>query len=175
MLANTRRRVSRNPTMKRGRPKGRSCDARSFGPLGDLIRNHRINKGLGLMDVAKACACSVQFVSNIEHGRASVPWGKIPKLASALKIPVAELQAANMAVRSEFQSFMTAGKSKKVDSAFGIPGRVSSPIGSQISNQRPIQRPIKTSRKIPGKISRKTFSTNIQKRLARAAKQILTH
>ena len=41
--------------MKRGRPKGRSRDNRSFGPLGDLIRSHRLAKGLGLLDVAKAC------------------------------------------------------------------------------------------------------------------------
>lgn len=93
--------------MKRGRPKGRSNDNRSFGPLGDLIRTHRLNKGLGLLDVAKACQCSVQFVSNIEHGRAPLPWEKVTVLASVLKIPVEELQAANLAIRSDFKSFVT--------------------------------------------------------------------
>ena len=34
--------------MKRGRPKGRSSDNRSFGPLGDLIRKNRLDKGYGL-------------------------------------------------------------------------------------------------------------------------------
>lgn len=100
--------------MKRGRPKGRSSDNRSFGPLGDLIRTHRLNKGLGLLDVAKACQCSVQFVSNIEHGRAPLPWEKVGVLASVLKIPVEELQAANLAIRSDFKSFVTTTKGKKI-------------------------------------------------------------
>lgn len=100
--------------MKRGRPKGRSSDNRSFGPLGDLIRTHRLNKGLGLLDVAKACQCSVQFVSNIEHGRAPLPWEKVGVLANVLKIPVEELQAANLAIRSDFKSFVTTTKGKKV-------------------------------------------------------------
>src|SRR5690606_26643635 len=54
------------------------------------------------------CDCSVQFVSNIEHGRAPLPWEKVDQLASILKIPVAELQAANLAIRSDFKSFVGA-------------------------------------------------------------------
>lgn len=99
--------------MKRGRPKGRSRDNRSFGPLGDLIRKHRLEKGMGLLDVAKACQCSVQFVSNIEHGRAPLPWEKVSLLASALKIPVEDLQVANLAIRSDFKSFVNTTKGRK--------------------------------------------------------------
>src|SRR4051812_32899304 len=94
-------------TIKRGRPKGRSSDNRSFGPLGDLIRKHRLNKELGLLDVAKACHCSVQFVSNIEHGRAPLPWDKVNQFANVLDISVESLQIANLAMRSDFKSFMT--------------------------------------------------------------------
>lgn len=97
--------------MKRGRPKGRSRDNRSFGPLGDLIRKHRLEKRLGLLDVAKACQCSVQFISNIEHGRAPLPWEKVGQLASFLKIPLEDLQAANLAIRSDFKSFVKTTKS----------------------------------------------------------------
>jgi|GEM_PF-456262 len=93
---------------KRGRPKGRSSDSRSYGPLGDLIRSHRLEKGLGLADVAQACACSVQFISNIEHGRAPLPWEKAQALASCLGISIETLQAANLSVRSDFKSFMGA-------------------------------------------------------------------
>jgi transcriptional regulator with XRE-family HTH domain len=103
--------------MKRGRPKGRSRDNRSFGPLGDLIRKHRLEKRLGLLDVAKACECSVQFISNIEHGRAPLPWDKVGQLAAFLKIPVEELQSANFAIRSDFKSFVKIsklGRGKKV-------------------------------------------------------------
>jgi transcriptional regulator with XRE-family HTH domain len=98
--------------MKRGRPKGRSSDNRSFGPLGDLIRKHRLEKRLGLADVAKACQCSVQFISNIEHGRAPLPWDKVGQLALFLKIPGEELQAANLAIRSDFKSFVSVSNSR---------------------------------------------------------------
>ena len=93
---------------KRGRPKGRSADSRSFGPLGDLIRQNRLARGLGLLDVAQACGCSVQFISNIEHGRAPLPWEKAPLLAQALGISLESLQAANLSVRSDFKSFVGA-------------------------------------------------------------------
>ncbi len=93
--------------MKRGRPKGRSRDNRSFGPLGDLIRKARLQKEFGLADVAKACDCSVQFISNIEHGRAPLPWDKVPNLATFLRIPAEELQAANLSIRSDFKSFVS--------------------------------------------------------------------
>lgn len=110
---------------KRGRPKGRSTDKRSFGPLGDLIRSHRIARNLGLLDVAKACKCSVQFISNIEHGRAPLPWDKTEQLARFLGIAVEELQAANLAVRSDFRSFVksstAAGKKSAKAGTLGIP------------------------------------------------------
>jgi transcriptional regulator with XRE-family HTH domain len=97
---------------KRGRPKGRSRDNRSFGPLGDLIRHNRLEKRLGLLDVAKACQCSVQFVSNIEHGRAPLPWEKVGLLSAFLKIPLEELQAANLSIRADFKSFVTTSSLK---------------------------------------------------------------
>ena len=100
--------------MKRGRPKGKSSDKRSFGPLGDLIRKKRLDRNLGLLDVAKAVKCSVQFVSNIEPGRAPLPWEKAEKLATYLEIPMDELQAANLSIRADFKSFMATSKGKKV-------------------------------------------------------------
>ena len=103
--------------MKRGRPKGKSSDKRSFGPLGDLIRKKRLEKNLGLLDVAKAVKCSVQFISNIEHGRAPLPWDKAEKLAAYLEIPMDELQAANLSIRADFKSFMATSKGKKVAKA----------------------------------------------------------
>src|ERR1700691_2799165 len=109
--------------MKRGRPKGRSRDNRSFGPLGDLIRSHRLQKGLGLLDVAKACQCSVQFVSNIEHGRAPLPWDKVEMLATALKISLEDLQVANLAICSDFKSFVSTSRGKKLTKG-GLPGKM---------------------------------------------------
>ena len=110
--------------MKRGRPKGKSTDKRSFGPLGDLIRKKRLDKNLGLLDVAKAVKCSVQFISNIEHGRAPLPWEKAEKLATYLDIPMDELQAANLSIRADFKSFMATSKGKKVAKASTALGAV---------------------------------------------------
>src|SRR3954468_2638260 len=106
---------------QRGRPKGRSNDTRSFGPLGDLVRKHRLNRGLGLSDVAKACNCSVQFISNIEHGRAPLPWEKTALLAKALKIAVEELRVANLTIRSDFKGFITTSQTsgKKASKTLG--------------------------------------------------------
>ena len=120
---------------KRGRPKGRSRDNRSFGPLGDLIRTHRLAKGLGLADVARACNCSVQFVSNIEHGRAPLPWEKVDLLSDILKVAVSDLQAANMAIRSDFKSFVGSTRSKKnsnAHSATSLAAAVKDPVLQEI-------------------------------------------
>jgi transcriptional regulator with XRE-family HTH domain len=107
--------------MKRGRPKGRSRDNRSFGPLGDLIRKQRLEKRLGLLDVAKACKCSVQFISNIEHGRAPLPWDKVEQLASYLKLRTEEIQAANLAIRSDFRTFVGDSKPGKKSKGISAP------------------------------------------------------
>ncbi|MBC7397566.1 MAG: helix-turn-helix transcriptional regulator [Bdellovibrionales bacterium] len=110
--------------MKRGRPKGKSTDKRSFGPLGDLIRKKRLDKNLGLLDVAKAVKCSVQFISNIEHGRAPLPWEKAEKLSSYLEIQMEELQAANLSIRADFKSFMATSKGKRVSKSSTALGSV---------------------------------------------------
>ena len=97
---------------KRGRPRGTSTsDHQSYGALGDLIRKHRLRSGLGLAQIAESCACSVQFISNIEHGRAPLPWSKVPALARILGISESILQSANFSVRSDFKSIANlAGK-----------------------------------------------------------------
>jgi transcriptional regulator with XRE-family HTH domain len=100
-------------TPRRGRPKGLSKDSRSFGPLGDLIRNHRLERQLGLAEVARACDCSVQFISNIEHGRAPLPWNKVGPLAKFLGISREQLQTANLSIRSDFQSFVRLAEGPK--------------------------------------------------------------
>ncbi len=86
---------------KLGRPKGKSNDVRSFGQLGDLIRKQRLNRGLGLLDVANSVSCSVQFISNIEHGRAPLPWTKVELLSKFLGIDIEDLTNANLAIRND--------------------------------------------------------------------------
>lgn len=104
----------------RGRPKGTASKSKkTFGPLGDLIRKSRIEQRLGLAELAEACRCSVQFISNIQHGRAPLPWSKAPALAKVLNIPLSELQTANLAIRSEFIEFIgNSGRKVKNSDAF---------------------------------------------------------
>src|SRR4051812_39411210 len=152
--------------MKRGRPKGRSRDNRSFGPLGDLIRKHRLDKKLGLADLAKACDCSVQFISNIEHGRAPLPWKKAQQLSNILKIPTSELQSAYLAVRSDFKIFIeSSGKKVKKPAALknisGIASAVTL-VSSDSSLQEVIQR-------------YKDASVGSRKNFVKAALDILSH
>jgi hypothetical protein len=59
----------------------------------------------------------VQFISNIEHGRAPLPWEKLPAVSDFLKIAIEELQAANLAVRSDFQSFAKNAKHRAAAAA----------------------------------------------------------
>ncbi|HLD99580.1 MAG TPA: helix-turn-helix domain-containing protein [Bdellovibrionota bacterium] len=153
--------------MKRGRPKGRSRDRRSFGPLGDLIRKNRLDNGYGLLDVAKACECSVQFVSNMEHGRAPLPWEKVSQLAAVLKIPVEELQAANLAIRSDFNSFVRTSKGKQ-------PKATPSNKGSGTASAVAFVACAAKDEQLRQVIQRYQIATpEIRKRFVRAAMQIL--
>jgi len=106
--------MKNTPVKKRGRPKGFSRDKRSFGPLGDLIRTARLKKRFGLADVADSCGFSVQFLSNIEHGRAPLPWDKIENISKVLEIQVGELQVANLTIRADFRSFVGSARGKRV-------------------------------------------------------------
>ena len=154
--------------MKRGRPKGRSRDTRSFGPLGDLMRKARLDRGLGLLDVAKACQCSVQFVSNIEHGRAPLPWEKAPAMAAVLKISVEDLQAANLSIRSDFKSFLNTAKGKKSGLAPAALGKVAGTASAVAFAARDTQ-----LREIIQKYQLATPEN--RKKFVRAALQMLAH
>ena len=79
------------------------------------MRKARLGGGLGLLDVAKACDCSVQFVSNIEHGRAPLPWEKIERLSKVLKVSSEALKAANFSVRSDFKRYSGISIGSKLD------------------------------------------------------------
>lgn len=157
MVKNTTKSTGKN-SVRRGRPKGRSQDSRSFGPLGDLIRKNRLARGLGLAEIAQACECSVQFVSNIEHGRAPLPWEKVNQLAAALKVTASEIQAANMAIRSDFKSFVGAGKKKvaQVESIAALTAAVKDPVLQDIIQKY------------------QTAGLELRKKFARAAEQLLT-
>ena len=95
-----------NRPTRSGRPKGSGRKGGERGILGQLVRTQRHKLGLGLNDLARACDCSVQFISNIEHGRAPLPWDKAEALARALELRLEEVHAANLAIRSDFQALV---------------------------------------------------------------------
>ena len=71
----------------KGRPKGQfSSNDNTLGTVGSLIGTSRAEVGLGLKDVAEQLGVSVAFVSNIEHGRAPLPFKYISQLAYILNI-----------------------------------------------------------------------------------------
>jgi len=109
----------------------------------------------------------VQFVSNIEHGRAPLPWEKVDQLAEVLKVAVADLQAANMAIRSDFRSFVGASGhrkagSRKDASKNAAPGSVTA-LAAAVKD--PVLQEIIQKYRTAGQESRKKF--------ARAALQLL--
>ena len=56
---------------RRGRPKGQINHTfeNGRGSLADTMRYARIAQELGLREVAEACSCTIQFISNIERGK----------------------------------------------------------------------------------------------------------
>lgn len=70
--------------LSRGRPAGNFDGSEVHSALGYLIGTARASKKLSLKIVASALGVSVQFVSNIEHGRAPLPSKYVPTLSSLL-------------------------------------------------------------------------------------------
>lgn len=85
--------------MKAGRPKGKG-KAITSNHVGALVRRARLEQALGLADVAKKLGVSVQFVSNIEHGRAPLPFKLITKTSKYLGISQHDLTRAAFASSS---------------------------------------------------------------------------
>lgn len=58
-----------------------------FDHLGHYLKTKREDRGLTQTDVAKACSCKSQFVSNWERGMCSPPWDVLKKLVKLYSIP----------------------------------------------------------------------------------------
>lgn len=58
-----------------------------FDNIGLFLKEKREEKGLTQTDVAKACKCKSQFVSNWERGMCSPPWDILKKLVKLYAIP----------------------------------------------------------------------------------------
>lgn len=90
---------------KRGRPAG-DFNGKDFTSLGGFIGIHRANKGLSLAEVSSQLGVSIQFLSNIEHGRAPLPPKYVSKLARVLRIPVTTLAVLALAKTKVYQDLM---------------------------------------------------------------------
>jgi len=85
-----------------------------FGNLGDFLKDKREQKNLTQTDVAKACSCKSQFVSNWERGMCSPPWDILKKLLKLYDIP--EKQIFNFLMKEHEKLIITnlGIKTKKV-------------------------------------------------------------
>ncbi len=75
-----------------------------FKELGEILLRQRNASNMQLKDIAATMKCSVQFVSNIEHGRAGIPWHLIRKFAGVYDIAIAELWELNIAANAQFRA-----------------------------------------------------------------------
>lgn len=92
----------------RGRPKGVGKVDRRDPSVGNVIRRARIDLGMGLADVAEKIggACSIQFISNIEHGRAPLPMDLVAVFSYTLGIPVKKLATAALHSTNSYQKYV---------------------------------------------------------------------
>ena len=97
--------LTTEPKRSRGRPKGVSVRSESYGELADMIQAARVAKGLGLKEVSESLEISVQFLSNIEHGRCSVPWNKLETMSHILNMDLSSLAILNLQSREDYKRF----------------------------------------------------------------------
>jgi transcriptional regulator with XRE-family HTH domain len=66
--------------------------------IGDIVRELREARGMGVVDLATAAGITPGYVSLIEHNhRRSVPLSTLAKLAAALGVPTTELLPPELA------------------------------------------------------------------------------
>ena len=73
--------------MSRGRPVAKGLEFElNPATVGGMIRKQRVEKKVGLSDLARALGVSVQFVSNIEHDRSPLPLAYVVNVADILSL-----------------------------------------------------------------------------------------
>ena len=98
---------------KRGRPNSSNVKAKSA--IGRLIRTGRVRNGLGLQDLSKKLGVSLQFVSNIEQGRAPLPLRYATKVAKAIGEPSFKVVQAALSSSKGYQDLVRDLKPLKVE------------------------------------------------------------
>lgn len=76
-----------------------------FSKLGEFLKAKREEKNLTQIDVADACQCKSQFVSNWERGMCSPPWDILKKLLKLYNI--SERQIFNFLMKEYEQMIIT--------------------------------------------------------------------
>jgi transcriptional regulator with XRE-family HTH domain len=88
---------------KLGRPSGTYSGQNSNTTLGGFMGNARAVRGLSLSDVATKIGVSVQFISNIEHGRAPLPAKYVGKISKVLNVSSSKLATLALAKTKVYQ------------------------------------------------------------------------
>lgn len=93
--------------MKRGRPVAKevTTEFNHKKPIGYSLQYYRVAARKSLAQVAKTLGVTVAYVSNVEHGRTSLAWKHVPRLAKLLRMPVAGLANLNLRSTSVYAEF----------------------------------------------------------------------
>lgn len=71
--------------------KNKNALKQHFSKLGEYLKDKRERQSFTQIDVALACQCKSQFVSNWERGKCSPPWDILKKLMKLYDIPERQL------------------------------------------------------------------------------------
>ncbi len=103
----------------RGRPIASCKVNRRDHSVGNLIRRARIDQVMSLYQVADYVGVTVGFISNVEQGKAPLPWDYVKPIAELLSIPMKALADANLKASSVYKSYALVTK-PEVNSAFDV-------------------------------------------------------
>lgn len=97
-----------------GRPKGMKSNKEFKNGLAKMIGEGRMNKGMGLKDLGINMDLSLQFISNIENGRAGLPWEHVNKIAKVLDLSPSTLALENLKISDTFKKYSEILENKEV-------------------------------------------------------------
>jgi transcriptional regulator with XRE-family HTH domain len=102
---------------KRGRPSGSysgETNGSSTEGLAYILGNARKSKGLSLKHVANGLGVSVQFVSNIEHGRVPLPSKHVVGISEILNLRHTDVAALSLEQRVVYKRLKTIALTKEI-------------------------------------------------------------
>ena len=86
-------------------------------PIGVLVHTNRKLCDMRLKELSRAIGVSFQFISNIEQGRAPLPWKFVPRVAKALGLSVHDVAQAALFSTHEWRQYSKLADKDKTHAA----------------------------------------------------------